>query len=97
MQDTISTLPTTNDQVNIKDLDTIKSLFNIQETQNAILSIQMFIYITILYFIVSSPQIENILTRYVECTSNSVMLLNVVRSIIFFVVMYLLFTYVIKL
>jgi uncharacterized membrane protein len=96
MQDIISTLPTTNDQVNIKDLDTIKTLFNIQETQNAILSIQMFIYITILYFIVSSPQIENILTRYVECTSNSVMVLNVVRSIIFFVLLYLLFTYLIK-
>ena len=96
MQDIISTLPTTNDQVNIQDLDTIKTLFNIQESQQAILSIQMFIYITILYFIVSCPQIENILTRYVECTSNSVMVLNVVRSIIFFVLLYLLFTYLIK-
>ena len=90
MQDNISTLPTTNDQPNPGDIDLVKSIFSV-DTNSPSFSIQILLYVTIIYFVVSTPQVEDFLTRYLEFTCNSAFLLNVTKSVIFFGIAYILF------
>ena len=96
MQDTISTLPTTDDAPIPKNIETIQNIFKIDDSSGSVISVQVLLYITILYFVISSSPIEDMLTRYIEFTANSTIALNVARSILFFGIAYLLFTYLIK-
>lgn len=95
MQDNISTLPTTNDTANPSDIDTINSMFVVHKQSNTS-DISKFVYIAIIYFIISSSPVEDFLTTYVECTCNSPFLLNVAKAILFCICIYVLFTYLIK-
>ena len=96
MQDNISTLPTSNDAVNQGDIDFIKSICGVNTSSDASISLTMLLYVTIICFIVSSPQIEDILTKYLEFTCNSTFLLNITKSAIFFCLAYVLFYYLMK-
>lgn len=96
MQDNIATLPTSNDPPNPGDIEFIKSLYGGSDTDSVSISITMLLYITVICFIVSSPQIEDILTKYLEFTCNSSLLLNLTKSALFFALAYILFYYLMK-
>ena len=67
MQDNIATLPTSSDQPNQGDVDLIKSICGVNGGgEVGTISITMLLYATIICFIVSSQQIEDILTRYLS-------------------------------
>ena len=92
MQDKIETLPTDNSSPNENHIQTIKTLFDIKDKKKPPQPVPCktnYIAPLLIFIVISSDFVEDLLTKYLEFTANSRTSLLIVKTLLFGALLYI--------